>query len=157
MMRSSSGKIVGLSVTELISVSSTEDTYLMASFVAPCTCGTQRKEYGSCTCLPGRAMSSLPSNSLRTFSPVSICPLWGRICWIQSMKGSIRPSKASNERAAIKSAFLERRKALRMAKTPLALINCVPFNKASPSLLISLTGSQPNSSSTLIASRFLPL
>ena len=53
MMRSSSGKMVGLSVTELISVSNTEDTYLIASFVAPCTCGTQRKEYGSCTCLPG--------------------------------------------------------------------------------------------------------
>lgn len=33
----------------------------------------------------------------------------------------------------------------------------VPFNRASPSLLISLTGSQPNSSSTLIASRFRPL
>ncbi|EJX00792.1 hypothetical protein EVA_11101 [gut metagenome] len=43
------------------------------------------------------------------------------------------------------------------AKTPLALINCVPLSNASPSLLINLTGSQPNSSSTLMASRFCPL
>ena len=49
------------------------------------------------------------------------------------------------------------KKALSIANTPLALINWVPFSKASPSLLISLTGSQPNSSSTLMASHFFPL
>ena len=76
---------------------------------------------------------------------------------MQSINGSIRPSKASRERAAMRSAFFERRKALSIANTPLALINWVPLSRASPSLLISLTGSQPNSSSTLMASHFFPL
>ena len=67
----------------------------------------------------------------------------------------MRPSNASSERAAIISAFFESLRALSNAKTPLALMNWVPFSKASPSLLINLTGSQPNSSSTLMASRFI--
>ena len=104
MILSSSGKIVGLSVTELISVSNTPETYRIASFVAPCTCGMQRNEYGSCTCSFFRLISSLPSRMRRKASPVSICPGCGRICWMQSIKGSIRPSKASSDKAAIRSA-----------------------------------------------------
>ena len=42
-------------------------------------------------------------------------------------------------------------------ETPLALINCVPFSNANPSLLIRRTGFQANSSRTLIASLFFPL
>ena len=40
---SSSGKILGLSVAELISFSRTDFTYRMLSLTAPCTCGMQRK------------------------------------------------------------------------------------------------------------------
>ena len=66
---------------------------------------------------------------------------------MQSINGSIRPSKASRERAAMRSAFFERRKALSIANTPLALINWVPLINASPSLLYkkikALTGQSP--------------
>ena len=157
MILSSSGKIVGLSVTELISVSNTPETYRIASFVAPCTCGMQRNEYGSCTCSFFRLISSLPSRMRRKASPVSICPGCGRICWMQSIKGSIRPSKASSDKAAIRSARFDTAKARIRANTPLALINCVPFSNANPSLLIRRTGFQANSSRTLIASLFFPL
>jgi hypothetical protein len=42
IINSSSGKTVGLSVTELISVKNICDTYVIASLEAPCTCGIQR-------------------------------------------------------------------------------------------------------------------
>jgi len=41
---SPSSKMIGLSVTELISVSTTSLAWPIASRVAPCTCGTQRSE-----------------------------------------------------------------------------------------------------------------
>ena len=46
--------------------------------MAPCTCGMQRNEYGSCTCSLWRLMSSLPSSRCLNTRPVSICPGCGR-------------------------------------------------------------------------------
>ena len=53
--------------------------------------------------------------------------------------------------------FLGEAEGFENGKYTVGTLNWVPLSSASPSLLMSRTGSQPNSSSTLIASHFFPL
>ena len=98
-----STKILGLSVTELISVKNVFVTNLIVSFVAPWTCGTQRNEYGSWTCCLSWLINWLSCKNSSTLLAVFNWPLCGRTKCTNSLNGSILPSKASKEIVAIKS------------------------------------------------------
>jgi hypothetical protein len=95
----------GLSVTPFISVSITPFAYASASRLAPCTCGTHRRQYGSCTFPQFRCDSriSLSSSSLRTFAATTPCPGCGRMAWMRASNGRMLPCSASSDMAAARS------------------------------------------------------
>ena len=150
-MSPASAKTSGLSVAALASRARTPREKARPSRAAPCTCGMQRSEYGSCTRWQSgpwwEEFRGESASSSRRWAAASAWPSCPRASWMDARNGRWEPSNPSSVMAPATSDMAASRSARTWASEPTATMAWVPFTRASPSLACSTAGRRPTRAS----------